>query len=198
MNTDMRQHVVGSGVYPLPFGRGNQFGSAWNRWVDGAFGGWSLSPILSLSSGTPLNLTESKNPSNSGGTADRPNLVGDPYRSGSISGNPTCVASAGSTRSTSQWFNPCAVQVQASGTYGDAPRNLIVSPGFVNIDAAVHKTLVLSEHLKAQLRLESFNAGNHPNFAAPALNVQSPTTLGKITAISGNPRQNQIAIKLLF
>jgi hypothetical protein len=68
----------------------------------------------------------------------------------------------------------------------------------VNLDAAVHKTLSLGERFKAQIRLESFNVANHPNLSSPAVNVQSPTTLGTITAIAGNPRQNQIAIKLLF
>jgi len=198
VNTDLRNHFVGSGVYSLPFGRGKQLGANWNGWLDGAFGGWSVSPILTVSSGTPVNLTESKNPSNSGGKADRPNIVGDPYRAGEVAANPGCTPPAGSTRTPSQWFNPCAFTVQASGTYGDAPRNAIVGPGYVNLDAAVHKTLSLGERFKAQIRLESFNVANHPNLSSPAVNVQSPTTLGTITAIAGNPRQNQIAIKLLF
>jgi hypothetical protein len=194
----MRHHFVGSGVYNLPFGRGMQFGSNWNRWLDNAFGGWQFSPIVTFSSGTPLNLTESNNPSNSGGTADRPNQVGEPYRTGSVAGNSNCVARAGGTHSAAQWFNPCAYEVQPSGTYGNAPRNSIVSPGVVNLDAGLHKTFAFGERLKAELRLESFNLTNTPHFAAPALNVQSPTTLGTITTVNGNPRQNQIALKLLF
>jgi hypothetical protein len=88
--------------------------------------------------------------------------------------------------------------VQPSGTYGNAPRNSIVSPGVVNLDAGLHKTFAFGERVKAELRLESFNLTNTPHFAAPALNVQSPTTLGTITTVNGNPRQNQIALKLLF
>jgi Carboxypeptidase regulatory-like domain/TonB-dependent Receptor Plug Domain len=198
VNADMRHHFVGSGVYALPFGRGSEIGGHWNRWVDGVLGGWAFSPILTLSSGTPLNLTESKNPSNSGGTADRPNLVGNPYQAGAVAGNSNCVASAGATHSTAQWFNPCAFAVQPSGTYGNAPRNYIISPGLVNLDAAIHKTLVINEHLRAQLRLESFNVTNTPHYGPPALDVQSLTTLGTITSITGNPRQNQIALKILF
>jgi hypothetical protein len=68
----------------------------------------------------------------------------------------------------------------------------------VNLDAGVHKSFAFGEHVKAELRLESFNVTNTPHFAAPALNVQSPTTLGTITTVNGNPRQNQIALKLLF
>jgi hypothetical protein len=198
VGTDMRHHFVGSGVYNLPFGRGMQFGSNWNRWLDSALGGWQFSPIVTFSSGTPLDLTESNNPSNSGGTADRPNQVGDPYRAGSVAGNSNCVAPGAGTHTAAQWFNPCAYQVQPSGTYGNAPRNSIVSPGVVNLDAGVHKSFAFGEHVKAELRLESFNVTNTPHFAAPALNVQSPTTLGTITTVNGNPRQNQIALKLLF
>jgi hypothetical protein len=190
-NTDMRHHFVGSAVYPLPFGHGQQFGYGWNRWLDGALGGWSIDPILTASSGQPLNLTESKNPSNSGGTADRPNIVGNYLAlKNSATGVPT--------RTPAQWFNTSAFAVQPSGTYGDAPHNEIVGPGILNVDAAVHKTIAITERVKAQLRLESFNVANTPHYGAPALNVQSPTTLGTITSITGNPRQNQVAIKILF
>jgi hypothetical protein len=68
----------------------------------------------------------------------------------------------------------------------------------VNLDAAVHKTFAINERLQAQLRLESFNVTNTPHFGAPALNVQSPTTLGTITTVNGNPRQNQLALKISF
>ncbi|WP_162537301.1 carboxypeptidase-like regulatory domain-containing protein [Granulicella sp. WH15] len=190
VNTDMRHHFVGSAVYPLPFGRGQLLGNGWNRWLDGVLGGWSISPIITASSGQPLNLTESKNPSNSGGTADRPNLVGDPRASINTNG----VA----TRTPGQWFNTSAFAVQASGTYGNAPRNVITGPGTLNLDAGVHKTLIIHEGLQAQLRLESFNVTNSPHYGTPALNVQSPTTLGTITTVTGNPRQNQLGIKILF
>ncbi len=197
-STDVRHHFVGSGVYFLPFGRGKEIGNGWNHWVDGALGGWEFSPIVTVSSGTPLNLTESKNPSNSGGTADRPNLVGKPYQSGTVAANSACSAPSGGTHTAAQWFNPCAFAVQASGTYGSTPRNYITSPGVVNLDAAVHKSFVINERLHAQLRLESFNVTNTPHFGAPALNVQSPTTLGTITTVNGNPRQNQLALKISF
>jgi len=191
MNTDQRNHFVGSAVYSLPFGHGRKFGGGWNRWADGALGGWTVSPILTLASGTPLNLTEAANPSNSGGTADRPNLGGDLRAA-------TDPVTSRSTHSLVEWFNTSAIQAQASGTYGNAPRNAIVSPHTVLLDAAIHKTLTFNEHLKAQLRLESFNVTNTPHFGSPGLDVGSPTSFGIISTTTGNPRQNQIALKLLF
>jgi hypothetical protein len=181
-NTDQRHRFVGSAVYALPFGRGKEFGSTRNRWRDRAFGGWSVSPILTLSSGTPLNLVEAANPSNTGGSADRPNLIGN-WRLP----NPSII----------QWFNTSAFTPQPSGSYGSASRNLVIAPGTVNLDAAIHKTLVFNERLKAQLRLESFNATNTPHFGSPGLDVGSPNSFG-IISTAGNPRQNQLAIKFLF
>ena len=150
-----------------------------------------MSPILTLASGTPLNLTEAANPSNSGGTADRPNLVGNLRAA-------TDPVASRSTHSLVEWFNTSAIQAQASGTYGNAPRNAIVAPHTVLLDAAIHKTLTFNEHLKAQLRLESFNVTNTPHFGSPGLDVGSPTSFGIISTTTGNPRQNQIALKLLF
>jgi hypothetical protein len=196
-STSQKQHFVVSGVYQLPFGRGQTFGTGWNRWVDGALGGWSFSPILTLNSGLPLNLTESKNPSNSGGTADRPNVVGNPNQSGTIAANSSCSAPVGPTHTRTQWFNPCAFQVQPAGTYGNAGRNLIIGPGSVNLDASIHKSVAFSERVSAQLRLEAFNVANHPNLASPALNIQG-TSFGVISGASGNARQVQAAIKVLF
>jgi hypothetical protein len=181
-NTDMRNHFVGSVIYPLPFGRGRQFGSSWNRWADAALGGWSVSPILASSSGTPLNLTVSSNPSNTGGTADRPNVQGDWHLS-----HPT----------PSAWFNTSVFGTNATGTYGNASRNLLLSQGTFNLDAAIHKTLVINERLTAQLRLESFNATNAPHFGSPGLDVNTAKSFGVITT-AGAPRENQIAVKFLF
>ncbi|HEV2645842.1 MAG TPA: carboxypeptidase regulatory-like domain-containing protein [Acidobacteriaceae bacterium] len=214
-NTDQRHHFVGSAVYSLPFGRGQKFGSTWNRWIDGALGGWSVSPIVTLSSGMPLNLAEAGNPSNTGGTADRPRLVGNPLVGGVVAGNtgtPGCGPNspagngylAGSSalapaqvHTHAAWFNPCAFEVQSSGTYGNTPRNFIVSPGTVNLDAAIHKTIAITEHLKAQLRLESFNVTNTPHFGSPGLDSGSVNSFGVI-ATAASPRQNQLAVKFLF
>lgn len=181
-STDMRHHFVGSAVYPLPLGKGRYFGGGWNRWLDGAIGGWSVAPILTLSSGMPLNLTEAANPSNTGGTADRPNVSGSWKLSKPTPG---------------KWFNTSVFSANPSGTYGDASRNLIISQGTINLDAAIHKTLVINERLTAQLRLESFNVTNTAHFGSPGLDVGTAKSFGVITT-AGAPRENQIAIKFLF
>jgi hypothetical protein len=181
-NTDMRHHFVGSMLYPLPLGRGRRFGSDWNRWADGVVGGWSFSPILTLSSGTPLNLIVSSDPSNTGGTADRPNVVGDWHLRHSSPG---------------QWFNTSAFVSSDSGEYGNAGRNLVTSPGTLNLDAALRKDIRIAEGVTVQLRLETFNATNTPQFGSPGIDVNAPKSFGVIST-AGAPRENQIAVKFLF
>ncbi len=180
--TDQRHRFVGSVVYELPFGRGNRFGGNWNRWLDGFLGGWNISPILTLASGTPLNLTEAANPSNTGGAADRPNVTGSWQQS---------------HQTVAQWFKTSAFSVQPSGTYGNAGRNIILSPGTINLDVGIHKTIKFNERLRAQIRLESFNVTNTPHFGNPGLDIGSSKSFGVISS-AGNPRQNQLGVKLLF
>lgn len=183
---NMTQHFVGSAVYELPFGHGKPYGANWNRWVNGALGGWSVGPIVTVDSGLPLNLTVNGNPSNSGPYgADRPNVVGDWQLA-----DPT----------VQEWFNTAAFVKNAPYTYGDAGRNILRGPGVFNLDIAAHKQFRINERFTAQLRLESFNATNTPNFAgqtgSPNTVVGSPQ-FGQIS-IAGTPRDNQIGLKLLF
>jgi hypothetical protein len=183
---DMTQHFVGSAVYALPFGRGQTFGSHWNRATDAILGGWSFGPIVTADTGLPLNLTVNGDPSNTGtqgitGNNDRPNVVGDWHLS---------------DPSVHEWFNTAAFVANAKYTFGDAGRNIIRSPGLVNLDLAAHKTFRLGERVRAQLRLESFNATNTPALGVPGAVLGTPQ-FGQISS-AGTSRENQIGIKILF
>jgi hypothetical protein len=85
----------------------------------------------------------------------------------------------------------------ANGTYGNSPRNGFVGPKFFNIDSSLSRSFPLYEQLALTLRLEAFNALNHPNFGNPAANVFSPTTFGRITSAQA-PRIFQVAGKITF
>ncbi len=181
---DMRQHFVGSAVYQLPFGRGRQFGSHWTRLTDAALGGWSFAPIVTISSGLPLNITVNGNPSNTGSGVDRPNVVSKWQLS-----NPTI----------GEWFNTAAFVANAPYTYGDAGRNSVRGPGLVNLDLALHKSFRITERVSAQLRIESFNATNTPALGAPNTVLGNPL-FGQITATAAgtSSRDNQLGLKVVF
>jgi hypothetical protein len=183
---DVTHHFVGSAVYQLPFGQGRHFGSNWNRITDGFLGGWSFAPIFTASTGMPLNVTVNGSPSNTGATTsvDRPNVVGDWHLS-----NPT----------VAEWFNTAAFVANAAYTYGDAGRNIIRGPGFVDLDLALHKSFRITERVSAQLRVESFNATNTPALGPPNTVLGNPL-FGQITAtaVGTSSRDNQLGLKVVF
>jgi len=61
------------------------------------------------------------------------------------------------------------------------------------------KDFDFTEKLKLQLRAEAFNFANLVNWGSPDAGYQDlTTTFGTITTTAGNPRQMQVALKLLF
>ncbi len=58
---DVRHNFSATGVYDLPFGRGRQFGSNVNRFVDEAVGGWRFSTAIVSYSGFPETITSPDN-----------------------------------------------------------------------------------------------------------------------------------------
>ncbi len=177
---DVTHHFVGSAIYELPFGRKKKFGDGWNAVTNVFLGGWAIDPIVTASTGFPVNLTESTDPSNTGQN-DRPNVVGDWH-----------LANPG----VNEWFNTAAFAANAPGTFGDAKRNLLRAPGLFNIDLAAHKSFQVTERVSAQLRVESFNFTNTPAFASPDAVLGDPN-FGRIQS-AGNPRQVQLGVKVLF
>lgn len=109
-----------------------------------------------------------------------------------------------------QGDNPCFPNVDpvtnpADRTYG-LHRNTLRGPGLVNLDVALAKTTAITERVNLELRLEFFNALNHPEFAQPtfldnATNINSPD-FGQITTTGtfrgAAPRIGQIAARLTF
>jgi hypothetical protein len=55
----------------------------------------------------------------------------------------------------------------AHNAFGTMGRNIFRDTGFHNIDLSVSKDFKFGERLKAQFRVEMFNAFNHPEFANP-------------------------------
>ncbi len=178
--TDRPHHFVASGVYELPFGRGRTFGRDWNTLTDAVLGGWSVSPIVTLTSGAPLNVTVSGNPSNTGGT-DRPNIVGD-WRI--------------DNQTPERWFNTAAFAANDQYTFGNAPKNVLRGPGYANLDIVVRKAFQLTGRVTADLRFESFNATNVVNWGNP--NTQVGNRLFGVISSAGAARNNQVAVKFSF
>jgi hypothetical protein len=98
----------------------------------------------------------------------------------------------------SQWRHSSYIPTPAERTYG-MPRDSIPGIGLVNLDLAIVKrTAFFHERLNSELRVESFNTLNHPEFATPTASINSPL-FGQITqTVTGTGRVGQIALRLVF
>jgi hypothetical protein len=82
------------------------------------------------------------------------------------------------------------------GTFGTSGRNTIYGPGTENFDAGLFKLIPIHEQRRLELRWETFNTLNHPNFLNPN-NSFSSSAFGRITS-SNSGRVMQIAAKIVF
>jgi len=187
-------------VYDLPIGVGKRF-STGNRIVNHIIGDWQVSTIVLGRSGqnftvtSPGDIAETGN----GSTYERANLLGNPWASGAVAGNPSCVAPSLPVRNAAQWFNPCAFQTPGTGTLGNSGRNILQDQTFWNMDASVHRIFPIGERLRVQAVVDAFNALNHPVLGTPSASSTS-STLGQITSTADgyNPRTLQGSLKIQF
>jgi hypothetical protein len=158
-----------------------------NRFIRGAFGGWQTTTIWSWRSGVPINVTSGQDRSFTGVGLDGADLIGNP--------------NLPSDRSTAQvlnaYFNPAAFALNAVGTFGSSPRNVLRGPGFFNVDSSIAKSFRLTERLNLQVRGDFFDLFNNAHFNAPGSSVSSTSTFGKISG-AGDPRIVQLSMRLKF
>jgi len=99
-------------------------------------------------------------------------------------------------RTVDRWFDTACFPLPALGTFGNAGRNVLISPGLQTLDAVLSRTLMLGAGRELQLRLEGFNVLNQTNFLIPNRNADSPD-FGKIFQAAA-PRQMQLGVKFAF
>ncbi len=212
---NLNDSFTASVLYDLPFGKGKHYGSNWSGVTNAMLGNWQLDLIARATSGFPLFVVDSSNPSGvlfsyNGNAFDRPNLVGDPNKGGPEGGRTDCPAAV---HTLDHWINPCAFASATfttnSGTVGGlgtAPRAPIYGPRFVNADLSVIKDFPLSfrEGMNLQFRAEFFNVFNHPQLYLGGVagsgeqDIASTATFGIVNNTVNNPRLVQFALKLKF
>jgi hypothetical protein len=172
-----------SAVYELPFGglAGARGGAA-----KALLGGWQLSEILTVTSGLPLNVTDSS----STYAASRPDLV------------QSVTAINDNYRSTLQYLNPAAFAripiVAASGAQarpGNLKRSFFTLPGVWNVNASLVKSVNITERVRFRLRADFLNAFNHTNLAGLNTNISS-AAFGRFTAATA--RTIQLGARISF
>ncbi|HTU45981.1 MAG TPA: TonB-dependent receptor [Bryobacteraceae bacterium] len=190
-------------LYVLPFG--TQVLNHGFRALNAVTRGWQLNGIVTAQSGQPFTPLFADGDSAIGAGPSGPesnvraNIVGDPNRPGQVPADPGCPAPA-QIRTAAAWFNPCAF-VAPVDSFGNAGRNSLAGPKFVNTDLSLFRAIHLTERWTVEARGEVFNALNHPNLGFPNNMLGSSSggqNFGQVLTIVGNPRQIQFALKLLF
>ena len=205
---DLRHNFVGNVIYQLPFHG--------NRLVEG----WQLSGIFTAQSGTPFSISDGFDQAglDNNVASTRPSVVPgcNPYVEKRALG-PTGVVEP-------EWLNPVntCFTLEPVGTLGNARRDSLFGPRFINFDFALLKNTKITERLSAQFRAEFFNIANRSDFIAPngslftgvcAIGafgcspatglVDGGSTLGSTYGFIGatvpnSQREIQFALKLIF
>jgi hypothetical protein len=195
---DARHRFVLSGIYQLPFHG--------NRLTDG----WQFSTIVTLQSGNPINFHTS-NGSFTGSSTLRPSVTG-PVQTGFTPATNLNALNVTYLQNPSAFY--CGVPGNTSctgaigNTFGNLGRNVVIGPGFSNVDIALAKNTKITERLTWQLRADVFDILNHANFGQPGTSASFDTlgtaTFNLITGTryptgdSGSSRQLQLSMKLIF
>ena len=204
-NFDERHIFSGSYIWDLPFFKGTGI-------ADKVLGGWELSGIVSLQSGTPFSpvasgssgtFTDNAGVGNGLATSgSRPDIVGDP-RSGIV--QPPPQEGLGPLL-----YNPAAFAVPRGLTFGDSGRNILVNPRRINFDMSIFKRFVIHESMAFEFRAEAYNIFNHTQFGAisgdsgsgaNAVNSDSnkfPSNNFLFTGTAHNARILQLGLKFVF
>jgi hypothetical protein len=177
---DQRNVFVASALYNLPFGKGQMFGSHWNRGIDLVAGGWQLNTVVQAETGTPVSIVT---PQYGFNYSPRANAAGPIQLTHSISG---------------LYFNTSNITAAPLGTEGNIGRNSVFGPGFAEGDVSLFKTLHLTERFSSELRAEVFNVTNTPQFTNPD-SYTTDGNFGRVTATRQyTNRQMQMAVRILF
>lgn len=167
-----------------------------NHWKQ-LTGGWQINSLITAHTGLPILFRAGTDANGDGDTFDRVDLIGDPFANVPASTSSTSV----------RYVNRDAFRAAAAGTTGNLGRNAIFGPGFVSVDPSLFKNFTITERLRAQFRIEVFNAFNRANYANPTVTFNS----GSYGLISntrngsgapglgfGEPRNVQLALKFLW
>jgi hypothetical protein len=163
-------------------------------------GGWQFAVIAQVQSGNPTNVFTT-NTTLTGNETIRPSVTG-PIQTGyapSPNGNPSNVE---------YLLNP-GVFYNQGNAFGNLGRNVMIGPGFVNVDVSFAKTTKITERLSWQFRADAFDILNHPNLVnytpagLPGMVYGSPT-FGILNGTrfppgdEGSSRQLQLSSRLIF
>lgn len=182
---DHRQRFVDSFIWQIP-----DAGHALHSSVLSAVArNWQAAGIVTLQSGAPFSILSTNDP-----------MAGDGNDPAQVTGRVQLSTSRSRGAQIAQYFNTTALANATPGTYGDLGRNILVGPGYANVDFSAQRSLrlgFLGEAGQFTFRAEAFNVFNRVNLGNPNTKLGS-AAFGQITATSAPPRILQFSLKVIF
>ncbi|MGA3048354.1 MAG: carboxypeptidase regulatory-like domain-containing protein [Terracidiphilus sp.] len=207
MDADRRNVANISGIWNINYYHGQNF--IMKQFVNG----WTISPIYTLQSGSPFEITTGSTKNDDSNGHNRPDLVSgvnavlDPHR---------CrVCAAGIVGAAQEWFSTAAFVANGPGVTGgigpggadgNTPRDYLRGPGYRDVDLGFFRDFHFAEKMTFQLRGEATNVFNLVSLNNPTGTSGPPPTVGanpssssfgKITS-AASPRLIQVGARLTF
>ena len=193
---DARQRLVGLYNYEVPV----PHAISDNAYTRPVLAGWHLSGITALQTGFPVTIYDA-------GVFN--SLYCDQFSFVNCPDVPNTstfhIKTENPRHAGNYWFNPATFSQEPIGTFGNVKRNFFHGPGFNYSNFEIYKNLPVGHSESPryfQLRLEAYNAFNHPNFANPNGNFGAGSPVfGSINSVdqpvnpSGDPQPGR-AIQL--
>jgi hypothetical protein len=187
---DRPQRFTVNAVYELPLSR-EQTGV-----IGRSLGGWQISELLTLQSGTPFGPLNGSDPTAALSGID--SLIGNPIRPNLNTSLPISSMSLQELRNAggSSLFNTLAPCTRIGTTltcapgdrFGNVGRNILRADGIGNLDLSVSKTTRIREKQILQFRADFFNLTNTRNFGIPEARITNPGFLDEKSTDGGNRR----------
>ena len=191
---DVRHRAVISGVWAVPIFKGKSM-------TDKILGGWEFAPIFTAHTGGPITVYDCSNdytyctraqslgPLPTSGVTNLATATPDTYNFYNLSPTKFAIGTWANPKTNLSDFGPFPSNMLA--------RNTVYTPGTWNIDLGLYKNNKLSERVNLQLRLELYNAFNHPYFSVDG----STADVSSYSYISGSyygNRNLQLGAKVTF
>jgi len=192
-----RHRFVSTFVYDLPFGRGQRFLGNVSRAANLAIGGWHVTGVTLLQTGSWLTPYFPSSLSDPSGTFPSDRSVSNQ--------RPDCSGQTGylSNPTTAAYFNVSAFSVPASniGRFGNCGVGILQGPPTHTFSMSAGKTFFLTERIGVKYEAQISNLFNILNDANPNMNIAS-SSFGQITqgqnVQQAGPRSITMQLRLQF
>lgn len=183
------------------------------------FGGWSLTGITTFQSGTPYTIVNGFDRNNDGLSNDRPD-IGNP--NAPINTRGVVTATTGANSCATGYRNPDAqtltcvtpndvrwIEGRGMPNAATVGRNTLFTKGVNNFDLNLLKNFRITETIRLEYRVETFNIFNHPQFTAvpgasvvstagPTFSAGQPSRFLNLDYTNSGNRTMRMQLKVIF